>query len=331
MGRVKLQIKRIENNTNRQVTFSKRRNGLIKKAYELSVLCDIDIALIMFSTNGRLSYFSGKRRFEDLLTRYINLPDHDRGSIIQSREYLISTIKKLKAEDDIALQLASTPADINSNVEEVQQEISNLQNQLQLAEEQLRIFEPDQLTITSICELESCEKNLLDVLTRVTERKKHLLSNHLSTYDPSSMQIYLDSTQEGLPDSYENESISWLPENGHNPANIFVGPDPSTLYDPSPHAPSVNMDPPVLGGGCHISNHSDESLPPWHQQSYTSHELLSALMSPTSCSLIKHEIMGQGFAQLVPHQQAIDATSEFHQVPSIGGNTTKDSNIPQLN
>lgn len=101
------------------------------------------------------------------------------------------------------------------------------------------------------------------------------------------MQIYLDSTQEGLPDSYENESISWLPENGHNPANIFVGPDPSTLYDPSPHAPSVNMDPPVLGGGCHISNHSDESLPPWHQQSYTSHELLSALMSPTSCPLIK--------------------------------------------
>jgi hypothetical protein len=62
MGRVKLEIKRIENNTNRQVMFSKRRNGLIKKAYELSVLCDIDIALIMFSPSGRLSHFSGKKR-----------------------------------------------------------------------------------------------------------------------------------------------------------------------------------------------------------------------------------------------------------------------------
>ncbi|XP_031273010.1 agamous-like MADS-box protein AGL104 [Pistacia vera] len=62
MGRVKLEIKRIENNTNRQVTFSKRRNGLIKKAYELSILCDIDIALIMFSPSGRLSHFSGKKR-----------------------------------------------------------------------------------------------------------------------------------------------------------------------------------------------------------------------------------------------------------------------------
>ena len=62
MGRVKLQIKRIENTTNRQVTFSKRRNGLIKKAYELSVLCDVDVALIMFSPSGRLSLFSGNKR-----------------------------------------------------------------------------------------------------------------------------------------------------------------------------------------------------------------------------------------------------------------------------
>ncbi|KAF7135753.1 hypothetical protein RHSIM_Rhsim08G0008600 [Rhododendron simsii] len=61
MGRVKLQIRKIENITSRQVTFSKRRNGLIKKAYELSVLCDIDVALIMFSPSGRLSLFSGKR------------------------------------------------------------------------------------------------------------------------------------------------------------------------------------------------------------------------------------------------------------------------------
>lgn len=68
MGRVKLEIKRIENTTNRQVTFSKRRNGLIKKAYELSILCDIDIALIMFSPSDRLSLFSGKTRYYHLQT-----------------------------------------------------------------------------------------------------------------------------------------------------------------------------------------------------------------------------------------------------------------------
>ena len=65
MGRVKLQIKKIENTTNRQVTFSKRRNGLMKKAYELSVLCDVDVALIMFSPSGRASFFSRNKRFAD--------------------------------------------------------------------------------------------------------------------------------------------------------------------------------------------------------------------------------------------------------------------------
>ncbi|XP_072982923.1 floral homeotic protein AGAMOUS-like isoform X2 [Typha latifolia] len=54
MGRGKIEIKRIENTTNRQVTFCKRRNGLLKKAYELSVLCDAELALIIFSSRGRL-------------------------------------------------------------------------------------------------------------------------------------------------------------------------------------------------------------------------------------------------------------------------------------
>ncbi|ESW31497.1 hypothetical protein PHAVU_002G243200 [Phaseolus vulgaris] len=53
-GRGKIEIKRIENTTSRQVTFCKRRNGLLKKAYELSVLCDAEVALIVFSNRGRL-------------------------------------------------------------------------------------------------------------------------------------------------------------------------------------------------------------------------------------------------------------------------------------
>ncbi|XP_071715161.1 floral homeotic protein AGAMOUS [Rutidosis leptorrhynchoides] len=54
VGKGKIEIKRIENTTNRQVTFCKRRNGLLKKAYELSVLCDAEVALIVFSNRGRL-------------------------------------------------------------------------------------------------------------------------------------------------------------------------------------------------------------------------------------------------------------------------------------
>jgi len=51
-------MKKIENATSRQVTFSKRRNGLLKKAYELSVLCDAQLSLIIFSQRGRLYEFS---------------------------------------------------------------------------------------------------------------------------------------------------------------------------------------------------------------------------------------------------------------------------------
>ncbi|KAF3433063.1 hypothetical protein FNV43_RR24165 [Rhamnella rubrinervis] len=58
MVRGKIQMRRIENVTNRQVTFSKRRNGLLKKAYELSVLCDAEVAVIIFSQKGRLYEFS---------------------------------------------------------------------------------------------------------------------------------------------------------------------------------------------------------------------------------------------------------------------------------
>ncbi|RVW91159.1 Agamous-like MADS-box protein AGL3 [Vitis vinifera] len=57
MGRGRVELKRIENKINRQVTFAKRRNGLLKKAYELSVLCDAEVALIVFSSRGKLYEF----------------------------------------------------------------------------------------------------------------------------------------------------------------------------------------------------------------------------------------------------------------------------------
>ncbi|KAK8653053.1 hypothetical protein V6N13_127072 [Hibiscus sabdariffa] len=59
MGRGKIEIKKIENATNRQVTYSKRRNGLFKKAQELTVLCDAKVSLIMFSSTGKFHEFLG--------------------------------------------------------------------------------------------------------------------------------------------------------------------------------------------------------------------------------------------------------------------------------
>lgn len=61
MGRGKIVIRRIDNTTSRQVTFSKRRSGLVKKAKELSVLCDAEVGLMVFSCTGRLYEFSSSK------------------------------------------------------------------------------------------------------------------------------------------------------------------------------------------------------------------------------------------------------------------------------
>ncbi|KAG6748026.1 hypothetical protein POTOM_047921 [Populus tomentosa] len=69
MVRGKTQMRRIENATSRQVTFSKRRNGLLKKAFELSVLCDAEVALIVFSPRGKLYEFASSS-MQETIERY---------------------------------------------------------------------------------------------------------------------------------------------------------------------------------------------------------------------------------------------------------------------
>jgi len=58
MGRKKINIQRINDERNRQVTFTKRKFGLMKKAYELSVLCECEIALIIFNSNNKLHQYA---------------------------------------------------------------------------------------------------------------------------------------------------------------------------------------------------------------------------------------------------------------------------------
>ena len=69
MGRRKIDIARIENERHRQVTFAKRKSGLIKKATELAILCDAEVGLIIFSPNQKLSLFSSTT-LESVIDRY---------------------------------------------------------------------------------------------------------------------------------------------------------------------------------------------------------------------------------------------------------------------
>ncbi|XP_042037871.1 floral homeotic protein AGAMOUS-like isoform X1 [Salvia splendens] len=100
IGRGKIEIKRIENTTNRQVTFCKRRNGLLKKAYELSVLCDAEVALIVFSTRGRL-YEYANNSVKATIERYkkASSDSSSSGSISEANtQYYQQESSKLRAQ-----------------------------------------------------------------------------------------------------------------------------------------------------------------------------------------------------------------------------------------
>ncbi|XP_077222046.1 agamous-like MADS-box protein AGL62 [Tasmannia lanceolata] len=73
MGKRKIEIKKIENKKARQVCFSKRRKGLFKKAHDLCILCDSQIAIITFSPGGN-PYVFAHPSIDAVLNYYLGGP-----------------------------------------------------------------------------------------------------------------------------------------------------------------------------------------------------------------------------------------------------------------
>ncbi|NP_001302946.1 Floral homeotic protein APETALA 3-like [Brassica napus] len=104
MARGKIQIKRIETQTNRQVTYSKRRNGLFKKAHELTVLCDARVSIIMFSSSNKLHEFiSPNTTTKEILDLYQTVSDVDVWSahyerMQETKRKLLETNRNLRTQ-----------------------------------------------------------------------------------------------------------------------------------------------------------------------------------------------------------------------------------------
>ncbi|GMY22564.1 agamous-like MADS-box protein AGL15 [Fagus crenata] len=149
MGRGKIEIKRIENANSRQVTFSKRRAGLLKKAQELAILCDAEVAVIIFSNTGKLFEFSssGMKR---TLSRYNKCLDS-----------LETPVVEYKGEKQDSKEL-----------DVLKDEIARLNMQ------QLRLLGKD-LTGLGLKELHHLEQQLSEGLLSVKERKEQLLMDQL--------------------------------------------------------------------------------------------------------------------------------------------------------
>ncbi|XP_057730288.1 agamous-like MADS-box protein AGL66 [Arachis stenosperma] len=227
MGRVKVPIKKIENITNRQITFSKRKNGLIKKAYELSVLCDVDVVLITFSPSGRPALFSSSTSFDEILERYINLPPQERQKIYNQKN-MQRMINKLKIE---AEQICQVPSPVNSDfqLEKIQRELYICKSQLEEMEKRLRIFEGDPCEITTLCEAEYRQHILQQTLEQVQLRKVDLAN----TVDVD--ELFVGGTS--------NNPVEWLPQKDPNVdiLNFVDAYAPASLGDQQSHSAVVDM------------------------------------------------------------------------------------------
>ncbi|XP_022948666.1 agamous-like MADS-box protein AGL15 isoform X5 [Cucurbita moschata] len=149
MGRGKIEIKRIENANSRQVTFSKRRAGLLKKAQELAILCDAEVAVIIFSNTGKLFEFSSSG-MKHTLSRY--------NRCIESSE---------------------TPIDGHKAEKQEHEEVDNLRDEITtLQMKQLQLLGKD-LTGLGFKELQNLEQQLNEGLLLVKEKKEQLLMEQL--------------------------------------------------------------------------------------------------------------------------------------------------------
>lgn len=221
-GRGKIEIKRIENTTNRQVTFCKRRNGLLKKAYELSVLCDAEVSLIVFSSRGRL-YEYANNSVRGTIDRY----------------------KKHHADS------TNTGSVSEANAQYYQQEASKLRRQIRDIQTYNRQIIGEALSSLSPRDLKNLEGKLEKAIGRVRSKKNELLFAEIELMQKREIELqnanmYLRAKIAEVERAQEQMNL--MPEAGggggggteqyhHQPnyedaRNNFL---PVNLLEPNPH------------------------------------------------------------------------------------------------
>ncbi|XVF54457.1 hypothetical protein PTKIN_Ptkin05aG0181600 [Pterospermum kingtungense] len=177
MGRGRVQLKRIENKINRQVTFSKRRSGLLKKAHEISVLCDAEVALIVFSNKGKLFEYSTDSCMEGILERYERYSFAERQLSANETEQNGSwTLEHAKLKARMEVLQRNQRHYMGQDIENLSlRELQNLEQQLDSALKHIR-SRKNQLMFESISELQKKDKALQEqnnmLAKKVKEKEK---------------------------------------------------------------------------------------------------------------------------------------------------------------
>ncbi|XP_061360080.1 agamous-like MADS-box protein MADS2 isoform X1 [Gastrolobium bilobum] len=215
MGRGKVELKRIENKINRQVTFAKRRNGLLKKAYELSVLCDAEVALIIFSNRGKLYEFCSTSSMTKTLERYQRcsyaaLEVHHQSANETQRRYQ----EYLKLKSKVQALQQNQRNFLGEDLEHLDiKELEQLEHQLDSSLKQIRSNKTQQ-TLEQLSDLQKKEEMLLET--------NNILRNKLEEIN-SGLQPTWEAREQNAPFSYHPLQSEGYYETAHCNSTLRIG------------------------------------------------------------------------------------------------------------
>ncbi|KAL7122833.1 hypothetical protein ACP275_01G068600 [Erythranthe tilingii] len=163
MAREKMKMKKIANVAARQVTLTKRRKGLFKKAEELSILCDAQIGILIISSSSTpINFFNyATTSMKDIIERY-NLHSKNFDELEQPSE-----LQQLVRD---------------SNLSEINKEVAERSHQL-------RRMREEELQVLSIDELQRLEQSMEAGLRRIRQKKEEKIMREINQLQEKMMQL----------------------------------------------------------------------------------------------------------------------------------------------
>ncbi|XP_047323500.1 agamous-like MADS-box protein AGL30 isoform X2 [Impatiens glandulifera] len=316
MGRAKLAIKKLDHSANRLATYSKRKNGLIKKAQELSILCDIDLVLIMFSPTGKPVTCQGNNsNIEAILERFSSLSPQERS--------------KRKLESLLALKRRFTKSGHDVNVQDLTSNCSNQTTnrgmatyanllRTQLSDVNKRLDEwsnPEKIDNLEFLEL--MEQYINNSLLQVQIQKDHLREQNSSSQSHSHLECCSYEQLFKVPNMNQPSMGSFATSSSEDSNS-----HPKSEVWPNPNDPYANLDYGVFKESIKTESMRNESISYPHFTTTTTMDN-TEMIFPTESVMqnpYKEDDLNLTNSLEIPlrDQQPITSIDEFVLQPHLG-------------